>query len=432
MADSTSYCYSNVLIYIDPFIDATNKYNFDLEIIANVPNNEQWGFSHLVFNTFDTENICTKGINPVISLTTDYIDDSNIVYKYYGLKNVPSLYYGYVLFDISFDYRFHDISALISLATDNSNDGKHKHWVINFDNKKSGLWVRCGYGQIPSDGVLTLNKLLAKRIIDTVIINEDDETMIETVYTAMYIQWNADDNYLRVGFGHILGENIIASIEYGKFNFDSSNVIKYIGFARSLGNEIPSVKWNIYTDNLPSFCFLSVVKEEATETHNYKQKCIENEDRSTNLIISDLVTPDCYYNNDLSNPLEFTFIVTEPHDYVRINIQLFAQFTYSAISSYIQVNIDGNNAENTISSFELILNDKDGQMTQIILQRESFPPPNMDDFELVLTYQNPKEIDTVDVGRDIFNSKFWSALVPILYRYCPGCTQDWKHIYYKR
>eukprot|EP01084_Bolivina_argentea_P263165 445311_1 len=318
ISDSRSYCYTDVLMYFDPMIDLTKKYRFDLEIIANVDSNEFWGFSSLVFNTFDNEDICVNNINPVIALTSTY---SNIEYNYYGLKYIPSLYYGYVLFDISFDYRFHDISALISLSTDDSNTDAH--WVINFDNQQSGIWIRSGTGLIPSDGILTLNSDLASIIVDT--DNNDD-----IVYTKMYIQWDAneDNNFMRVGFGHILGQNIIASVDYDKFKFDTSTPIKYVGFARSLGSSIPDVKWKIYTNNLPTFCISQIEDEKIHKTHNYKQTCIEDETGTTDLIIYDLVTPDCiYYTTDLSNALQYTFTITQPHDYVLLNMKLFAEFT---------------------------------------------------------------------------------------------------------
>ena len=321
------YCYQDVLMYFDPEIDAANQYKFILEIIANVPDGELWGFSHLVFNTFDNEDICINGINPVIKLNTSYTD--NIEYKYYGLKNIPSLYYGYVLFDISFDYRFHDISALISLSTNNSNDGITNHWVINFDNDQSGIWIRFGNQQLPSDGILTLNDDLSSIIIDTNIINEDNEEIIEIVYTKMYIQWNSDsdENYMRIGWGHQLGQNIIATIDYDKFQADTTQIIKYVGFARSLGSDIPQVKWKIYTNNLPSFCLTDNENEKIHKTQNYKQTCIENESGSTELIIYDLVTPNCiYHTRDLSNNLSYTFTITQQHDYVMMSIKLFADF----------------------------------------------------------------------------------------------------------
>eukprot|EP01084_Bolivina_argentea_P188708 324774_1 len=78
---STLYCYTDVLIYIDPLIDENLKYRFNLEIIANIAPGEFWGFSHLVMNTFENKDICVTGINPVIQLTTSY---SNITYSYHG------------------------------------------------------------------------------------------------------------------------------------------------------------------------------------------------------------------------------------------------------------------------------------------------------------------------------------------------------------
>merc|ERR1712045_638992 len=72
VSESTSYCYTDVLMYFDPLIDSTKKYNFDLEIIANIPSDEFWGFSSLVMNTFDNEDICVNNINPVIELESTY------------------------------------------------------------------------------------------------------------------------------------------------------------------------------------------------------------------------------------------------------------------------------------------------------------------------------------------------------------------------
>eukprot|EP01084_Bolivina_argentea_P197428 338347_1 len=129
ISDSTNYCYSDVLIYFDPLIEAEEKYSFTLEMIANIPEDEIWGFSSLVMSTFDDDKICINGVNQIIELTTEY---SDVVYEYYGLKNIPSIYYGYVLFEISFDYTFHDISALISLSPNNLNDEITNHWVIHF------------------------------------------------------------------------------------------------------------------------------------------------------------------------------------------------------------------------------------------------------------------------------------------------------------
>ena len=299
----------------------SEKYNFELEVIANTDNEAFWGFSHLVFNTFKNEDICVNGINPVTKLITNY---SEIEYKYYGLKHIPSLYYGYVLFDISFDYRFHDISALISLSTDNLNNGETLQWVIYFDNNQSGVWIKCGKGNNITEmkGVLTLNDRLSDIIVDT-------DSNDQIVYTKMYIQWNANQhqNFMKIGFGHILGQNIIASIDYDKFEFSTTNIIKYVGFARSLGSDIPDVSWKIYTNNLPSACLTETEKEKTHETQNYKQTCIENESGNTELIIYDLVTPDCiYYTSDPSDSLKYTFTITEPHDYVTANIKLFADF----------------------------------------------------------------------------------------------------------
>ena len=59
-------------------------------------------------------------------------------------------------------------------------------------------------------------------------------------------------------------------------------------------------------------------------------------------------------------------------------------------------------------------------------------PPDMSQFELVLTYQNPVGIATTDVGETAFNDLFYASSIPILYRYCAGCTVGWQHIYYRR
>eukprot|EP01084_Bolivina_argentea_P206344 352327_1 len=334
LVDETSYCYTDVLMYFDPLLNAENKYRFDLEVIANVPEDENFGFSDLVMNVFQNEDICVNGINPVTEVTTNWQSSSNLHYTYLGLKDVPSLYDGYLLFEISFDYRFADISALISLSTDDSNDASKSHWVINFDNKQSGIWIRCGTGSIPSDsdGVLSLNTALSKTIVDRAIVYEaDQETMIERVFTKMYMQWNGDKNknFMRIGFGHILGLDVIASVDYNKFKFDTSNIIKYVGFARSLGNPIPDVQWKIYKNNLPSFCLSQTEKEKIHQTQNYKQTCIEDETGNAKLIIYDLVTPDCIYYTPAAttDSLSYTFMITEPHDYVEMSIELFAQFT---------------------------------------------------------------------------------------------------------
>ena len=48
---------------------------------------------------------------------------------------------------------------------------------------------------------------------------------------------------------------------------------------------------------------------------NYKQTCIDDETGTTDLIMYDLVTPDCiYYTTDLLNQLKYTFTITEPHE----------------------------------------------------------------------------------------------------------------------
>eukprot|EP01084_Bolivina_argentea_P263164 445309_1 len=325
ISDSRSYCYTDVLMYFDPMIDLTKKYRFDLEIIANVDSNEFWGFSSLVFNTFDNEDICVNNINPVIALTSTY---SNIEYNYYGLKYIPSLYYGYVLFDISFDYRFHDISALISLSPNNLNDEITNHWVIHFDDKESGIWIRYGSESIPQRGLLTLNEELADIIIDT---NDN----ADIVFTKMYIHWNSneDNNFMRVGLGHILGDNIIAEIEYDKSRFSADDVIQYVGFARSLGNSIPIVNWKVYTNNLPSYCVSNTVQDTIVETQRYKQICTEDEIGSSELIIYDLLTPNCIHVAQNNSPLKYTFTITEPHSYVTLKSKLFATFNSVATST---------------------------------------------------------------------------------------------------
>mmetsp|Transcript_12356 Transcript_12356/g.10975 ORF Transcript_12356/g.10975 Transcript_12356/m.10975 type:complete len:424 (-) Transcript_12356:385-1656(-) len=61
-------------------------------------------------------------------------------------------------------------------------------------------------------------------------------------------------------------------------------------------------------------------------------------------------------------------------------------------------------------------------------------PSDMSKFELVLTYNSGKTADfaVVDVGATIFNDLFYSSSTPILYRYCPNCNDEHKHIYYRR
>eukprot|EP01084_Bolivina_argentea_P299551 516355_1 len=339
---SSKYCYTNVLIYFDPlFMQPGSQSKFNLEIIADIPSVEGWGFSHLVFNTFDDQDICSNGINSVIQFTTEYMDEDEIEYKYYGLKDVPSLYYGYAIFEISFYYRFHDISALISLSNNNFNNGNTKHWVIQFDDQESGIWIRAGIDEIPSNGVLTINEQLSELIVDR---NSNNERK----YTQMYIQWdkNIDYNYLRVGFGKELGSNIIATVKFDQLGIDSDYFIKYIGFARSLGSIIPDIDWKVYTNNLPSYCLSPAILEKTQEMNNYKQSCVSN-----NLMIYDLIKPLCIYHTpDVINyPLSYTFTIPEPHHFVIMEIKLFA-----FRNGIITVSTDTESADNEILKLDSV------------------------------------------------------------------------------
>eukprot|EP01084_Bolivina_argentea_P226188 382095_1 len=338
----SDYCYIDVLMYIDPFMN-TNRYKIDLEIIANVPAAERWGFSHLVFNTFDDEYICTHGVYPVIELTTNYTNEDDIEYEYYGLKDVPSLYYGYVFFDISFDYRFHDIAALISLSSDNSNNGNTDHWVISFDHQESGIWIRYGNDKYPSKGILTLNEQLSNKIVDR---NNNNER----IFTKMYIEWNTnpvDDSYFRIGLGDTLGLDLIASVDYYKFGIDTDYMIKYVGFARSFGSKIPDVDWKIYVNNLPSYCLSESITEKTQNMNNYKQNCLSNEVANAKVIIHDLVKPNCiYYNqNDWNYALSYKFTIPQSHHYVMMGVKLFAGET-----TYINISVDSESDNHNLYS----------------------------------------------------------------------------------
>eukprot|EP01084_Bolivina_argentea_P226187 382091_1 len=338
----SDYCYIDVLMYIDPFMN-TNRYKIDLEIIANVPAGESWGFSHLVLNTFDDEYICTHGVYPVIELTTNYTNEDDIEYEYYGLKDVPSLYYGYVFFDISFDYRFHDIAALISLSSDNSNNGNTDHWVISFDHQESGIWIRYGNDKYPSKGILTLNEQLSNKIVDR---NNNNER----IFTKMYIEWNTnpvDDSYFRIGLGDTLGLDLIASVDYYKFGIDTDYMIKYVGFARSFGSKIPDVDWKIYVNNLPSYCLSESITEKTQNMNNYKQNCLSNEVANAKVIIHDLVKPNCiYYNqNDWNYALSYKFTIPQSHHYVMMGVKLFAGET-----TYINISVDSESDNHNLYS----------------------------------------------------------------------------------
>ena len=167
---------------------------------------------------------------------------------------------------------FHDISAFITLSTDNLNADTTTRWVIYFDHEQSGIWIRSGTGNDVENmkGILTLNGRLSETIVDKAIVDEDNDEVIERVYTKMYIQWNADShsNYMRIGFGHNLGQDIIASVKFDAFGFSYEDMIKYAGFARALGSPIPNAEWKIYTNNLPSFCLSRSEKEKIHETQN--------------------------------------------------------------------------------------------------------------------------------------------------------------------
>eukprot|EP01083_Nonionella_stella_P266925 902298_1 len=119
-------------------------------------------------------------------------------------------------------------------------------------------------------------------------------------------------------------------MDYNIFQCDSTNPLKYVGFDLSLGSAIPDVKWKVYTNHLPSYCYSKAQEQKIRETRDYKQtcNCIEDKSASTELIIYDVVTPDCiYYTSNLSNTLEFTYAITEPHDYVTMKMRLFAEFS---------------------------------------------------------------------------------------------------------
>eukprot|EP01084_Bolivina_argentea_P299546 516349_1 len=160
----------------------------------------------------------------------------------------------------------------------------------------------------------------------------------------MYVQWDssADDNYMRVGLGHVLGLNIIASIKYDQFNFNANKTLKYVGFARSYGIQNSPVDWRIYTNNLPSYCLTETEQYKMHKSHNYKQTCIQDETGSTDLIIYDLVSPDCiYYTSNTSNTLQYTYTINEPYDYITMNLELFAEFKNVSNVSNCSCSVDG-------------------------------------------------------------------------------------------
>eukprot|EP01083_Nonionella_stella_P094600 265479_1 len=331
------YCYTDVLVYIDPLHETTSRYQFDFEIIANVGPGEAWGFSGLIMNTFTNEDICVKGIDPIIEVQTD-----SATYTYYGVRDIPSIYYGYVLFDISFDYRFHDISSLISLAF---NDEVTEHFVINFDNKQSGMWIRAGTGSLPSDGILTLDSDLARTVTDR-------DSNADLVYTEMYIQWDASSsssgNFIRIGWGHVFGQRIIATMDYDTFKIGSGQPIQYIGFARGLGSTLPGVytNWKVYSGNLPSYCFVSSEKDIIHETRSYRQTCVAHQKGAhtgdSHLVVYDLVTPNCIYStSDTSNVLEWAFSIHDAHNYVTMSAGVFGTFTHNKTSPIVTCEIPG-------------------------------------------------------------------------------------------
>eukprot|EP01083_Nonionella_stella_P301077 1031181_1 len=327
LTDAGAYCYTDVLVYIDAFHEL-DHYQFDLEIMANVAPGEAWGFSGLIMNTFTNEDICVKGIDPIIEVETQ-----SLPYTYYGVRDIPSIYYGYVLFDISFDYRFHDISSLISLSFNGLNDDVSEHFVVHFDHQQSGMWIRSGTGEVPVDGILTLDPDLSSTVVDT--DSNDDR-----VYTEMYIQWDASSlhNFIRIGWGHVFGERIIATMEYDKFKIGSDKPIQYIGFARGLGSTLPGVYtyWKVYSGNLPSYCFVSAEEDIIHESRNYAQTCVAHQKGSagsSHLVVYDLVTPNCvYYTDDTTNVLQWAFSINNAHNYVTMSAGVFGTFPHNKTS----------------------------------------------------------------------------------------------------
>eukprot|EP01084_Bolivina_argentea_P188736 324807_1 len=308
----SKYCYKDVIIYLDLNNDIIAKYGFNIQMKVNIPANENWGFSGLLLKSMSNKEVCITGIWPYTEIGTASTVLDNINYMYFHANQVPSLYYGYLFFEIKLDYLFADLTSLITLS--NSTDNTAARWVINFGyNDLSSIQLRAGYQNFPTTNVSTsFNKNISH------IINNN-------TYTPMYIQWDADPNVniFRVGFGTEFGEHVLIAMQYDHFGFGADEHMIYVGFTGAF-NFFVTAEYKIFTLNVPSYCFTKSEEDINHVSNSFFKNCGDFTNPSSNLIFVDMEIPKCVYYINSGNAYNELITILDTNHYIVMDISLYS------------------------------------------------------------------------------------------------------------